>query len=218
MSGVPAEAITFGVFYAGKRIIAPDGEELSEATKVWLSILGGTLGAPWNASLEQGMIRQELYGNTYWWHLRQIHAQSRMSGVFKATGATAARDSIFTIGVFSLTDAARAVLTPVMPRDAVARDLAAGLAAGMVAGFVSTPFDTCKTLMQQDINGKEYPTFRATFKALLGAGGMRAIFRGAKARVYTVGALCCATSWLKDRVPDWLGFPQALRETQGTFD
>ncbi len=214
-SGGPSEAIAFGTHAIITRFVAEklflnreqtENSNLDMRLSLIISVVAGSLGSPINASLEQGMIRQQVDGGKFWPHMRRIHATSGWRGVFKGTGATAGRDALFNCGVFTFNDFAKTCVTPLFPHNPLTRDLVSGMLAGMVAGALSTPCDLGKTLMQEDKVGK-YPTFRATMRSIVKEEGFRGPFKGMLARAMTIGPLICATAVLKERhnlwCPEW---------------
>lgn len=231
-SGAPAEAIAFAVHQFGRTHLLTKNEDgsLTDSSNLALSLAAGTFGAPINACLEQGMIREQLEGGSFHRHLQVIYREQGFKGLFKATAVTAGRDGWFNCGIFFFYDVSRRIVTPWI-KDPFSRDVVAGMLAGMPAGFISTPYDLCKTLMQSDKENK-YPTFRATCKKILNEAaaqeygkknwdqksvvitkaGIQALFRGCIPRSFTIGGLVCATAFCKERVPSY--FPSYLKSQE----
>jgi hypothetical protein len=167
-SGAPSESIAFFTHYIGKTILKQEDGSLSDKHNLILSIISGSIGAPINASLEQGMIRQQLEGGRYFTHMNNIYISSGWRGIFKGTGITAVRDGMFNCGVFAFFDYTKRKVSPFIPNPLL-RDFTAGLLSGTVAGAISTPTDLIKTLIQSDKKG-EYPTYRETAKKIIQKG------------------------------------------------
>lgn len=208
-SGAPAEGIGFlSVDLCTKYFTkGQNNPKLTDMQNLIASLMSGCLGAPINASLERGMILQQLRGGGFFAHMRSIFNASGAKGLFKGTFATAGRDALFTSGVFAFNDKAKEYVSPHIS-DPLIRDIVAGIIAGVPAGFLSTPFDLGKTLMQEDTTEK-YPHFRATICSLVKEEGVTAIFKGAVPRSFTIGGLIMITSVAKERVPHY--FPSFLR-------
>lgn len=209
LSGGLAEGIAFVTYKVGTDCITKnDKNKLTDSNNIALSLVAGTLGAPINASLEQGMIRQQLAGGSLYHHMMVIQQTSGWKGVFKATNATAWRDGLFTCGVFAFNDYAKEQVEPFIANPFY-QNLAAGMLAGMTAGALSTPFDLLKTLVQSDTKG-EYPTCLQTAKKIVQKEGFLGLYRGAIYRSMTIGPVICMTAMLKNIVPNY--FPNSLKE------
>lgn len=201
-SGAPGESINFFVYSLGVKTLKDPDKPLTDGQNLIISIASGSAGAPLTSPCTQGMIRQQLYGGSFFSHMRNIYGSNGLPGIFKGTLVTAWRESFYSCGVFAFNDLAKKAITPIVS-EPMLRDPAAGLMSGSFAGAASTPFDLCKTLMQQD-RTNEYPTFRVTAKKVVEQGGVKGLFKGAGARSMTIGGLIATTTILKDRIPGFL--------------
>ncbi len=206
VAGGLAEGVTFVTYKIGSDLLKKQGEELSNYQNIALSLAAGTIGAPINASFEQGMIRQQLYGNSLSYHMKDIYKASSWKGIFKATGFTAARDGLFTCGIFAFNDYTQSLIKPIVATP-FWNNLTSGMISGMVAGFFSTPFDLVKTIVQAD--PKIDRTCTDITKEMIKRKGIASIFKGAVHRSLTIGPLICLTSLLKDQTLDY--FPEYLK-------
>lgn len=209
-SGAPAEGAAFVTYHLGQKILGGDDEhKLTPAANLILSASSGIGAAPINASIEHGMIRQQIEPSKgFFVHMNQIYKEAGfLKGVFKGTGVTAIRDAFFNVGVFFLNDTFREKLKASI-KDPIQRDFAAGIGAGVIAGALSNPFDLCKTRMQAN-NSPENRTFRQVFKTVIATEGIAVLFRGTPFRSLTIGSLVCLTAFFKDRYPQY--FPNHLK-------
>lgn len=199
VSGVPAGAVRFGVYAAGMHMINTNGKPLSNSQNLAFSLASGIVGSPINAVFEHIMIRQQLYGGSFAAQVKSIYGEMGKMGFCKGILATAGRDAVSGCGVFIFNDTARLACSS-FTSNPVLRDTLAGLASGVVVGVLSAPFDRCKTLMQQDSKG-EYLTFFLTVQKIVKSEGIKGLFKGAAARMATIGSLITVTNLLKDRLP-----------------
>lgn len=206
-SGGLSEGIAFLIYKIGSDTLIEKGRHLSNSQNIALSLLSGAFGAPINALLEQGMIRQQLHGKSLYYHMNTIFQTSGWKGLFKTTGFTAGRDGLFICGVFAFYDLARERVKLCIS-DPWVCNVAAGMLAGMTAGALSTPFDLVKTIVQSDTTEENTSCLR-TLRAIVEKGGMSAAFRGGVFRSLTIGPVICLTAILKDILPHY--FPSSLR-------
>ncbi len=82
-SGAITEGLAFAVYRLGTKMIHQQDNTLSDTQNLGISIVAGSIGAPFNASLEQGMIRQQLVGGKFSTHIKKIYRVAGMRGVFK---------------------------------------------------------------------------------------------------------------------------------------
>ena len=188
------------------------GKELNTAELFLGGFFSGIIAAPIQAVIERVMIVQqaakvELSTQKT---LLSIYKQGGALGIFRGITPTMWREATNCTCFFALSK----TIEPTLKKTLNGSDLAspvAYLVSGMIAGFVTTPFDLAKTLMQEDVTGSI--TVKKAYKQLLGKG-YHGLFRGATARMATIGATTACLGILTKVIPPLL--PSSLHTENET--
>lgn len=110
-----------------------------------------------------------------------------LQGLYRGFVSCAVREGIYTAGYLGLAPVLSSRLVKEIPslqeRPFLASVLGACLA-GVSAGILTHPADTAKTCVQSDMEGRIWPTARATIPKILAEGGLPNLFRGMVPRTF----------------------------------
>ena len=130
------------------------------------------------------MIQQQRFGGTLPGTLRRLYERNGLSGLFRGFIPASQREAFFAVGYLGLSPRVERVC------DSLEMSPTAGVAAGSIASGVlcaalTHPFDTCKSIIQGDL---ECGGLSATARALYAENGIQGFFRGYPARA---AMICC---------------------------
>ena len=130
------------------------------------------------------MIQQQRFGGTLPGTLRRLYEPNGLSGLFRGFVPASQREAFFAVGYLGLSPRVERVC------DSLEMSPTAGVAAGSIASGVlcaalTHPFDTCKSIIQGDL---EAGGLTSTARALYKENGIQGFFRGYPARA---AMICC---------------------------
>ena len=130
------------------------------------------------------MIQQQRFGGTLPGTLRRLYERNGLSGLFRGFVPASQREAFFAVGYLGLSPRVERVC------DSLEMSPTAGVAAGSIASGVlcaalTHPFDTCKSIIQGDL---ECGGLSATARSLYAENGIQGFFRGYPARA---AMICC---------------------------
>ena len=116
--------------------------------------------------------------------MRRLYERNGLSGLFRGFVPASQREAFFAVGYLGLSPRVERVC------DSLEMSPTAGVAAGSIASGVlcaalTHPFDTCKSIIQGDL---ECGGLSATARALYAENGIQGFFRGYPARA---AMICC---------------------------
>lgn len=165
-------------------------------------ILSGIMASPLQAIIERVMIVQQA-AKVYMTPQEtvvSIYKHGGAVGILRGITPTVLRECINCSSLFALSKTIEPIAIKVLNGSEMASS-AAYLFSGVIAGFLTTPFDLCKTLMQENVKGAI--SMKIAYKKLL-AEGYGALFRGATARMVTIGATTTSLGFLGKIIPPYL--------------
>jgi solute carrier family 25 (mitochondrial 2-oxodicarboxylate transporter), member 21 len=126
-------------------------------------------------------IQQQKLHLNLWNTTRMLMENFGVSGFYRGFSACVAREALYTAGYLGLAP----VITSRLVRESEylqERPLAASIlgacSAGTSAAVTTHPFDTAKTCLQSDMEGKTWKNTFGTIKALMNTGGIGSLYRG----------------------------------------
>lgn len=175
-------------------------------------IFSGIMASPLQAILERVMVVQQAAKEsmTAQEAIVSICKHGGPMGMLRGITPTVLRESINCSSLFALSKTIEPVVVKAFGGSEKVSPVAY-LVSGLIAGFLTTPFDRCKTLMQEDVKGAI--SMRMAYKIVL-AEGYRALFRGATARMATIGATTASLGFLGKVLPPCL--PSSLHSDRNS--
>ena len=191
--GTPASMLADGTLigaqfwvcgFLQKLIVKGNPRDLTFAEEVGSAYLAGFASGVPCTILELTMIQQQRFGGTLPGTLRRLYERNGLSGLFRGFIPASQREAFFAVGYLGLSPRVERVC------DSLDMSPTAGVAAGSIASGVlcaalTHPFDTCKSIIQGDL---ECGGLSATARALYAENGVRGFFRGYPARA---AMICC---------------------------
>ena len=158
--------------------------DLTFAEEVGSAYLAGFASGVPCTVLELTMIQQQRFGGTLPGTLRRLYERNGLSGLFRGFVPASQREAFFAVGYLGLSPRVERVC------DSLEMSPTAGVAAGSIASGVlcaalTHPFDTCKSIIQGDL---ECGGLSATARSLYTENGIQGFFRGYPARA---AMICC---------------------------
>ena len=191
--GTPASMLADGTLigaqfwvcgFLQKLIVKGNPRDLTFAEEVGSAYLAGFASGVPCTVLELTMIQQQRFGGTLPGTLRRLYERNGLSGLFRGFIPASQREAFFAVGYLGLSPRVERVC------DSLEMSPTAGVAAGSIASGVlcaalTHPFDTCKSIIQGDL---ECGGLSATARALYAENGIQGFFRGYPARA---AMICC---------------------------
>ena len=191
--GTPASMLADGTLigaqfwvcgFLQKFIVKGNPRDLTFAEEVGSAYLAGFASGVPCTILELTMIQQQRFGGTLPGTLRRLYERNGLSGLFRGFIPASQREAFFAVGYLGLSPRVERVC------DSLDMSPTAGVAAGSIASGVlcaalTHPFDTCKSIIQGDL---EAGGLTSTARALYAENGLRGFFRGYPARA---AMICC---------------------------
>ena len=191
--GTPASMLADGTLigaqfwvcgFLQKLIVKGNPRDLTFAEEVGSAYLAGFASGVPCTILELTMIQQQRFGGTLPGTLRRLYERNGLSGLFRGFIPASQREAFFAVGYLGLSPRVERVC------DSLDMSPTAGVAAGSIASGVlcaalTHPFDTCKSIIQGDL---EAGGLTSTARALYAENGLRGFFRGYPTRA---AMICC---------------------------
>jgi solute carrier family 25 carnitine/acylcarnitine transporter 20/29 len=191
--GTPASMLADGTLigaqfwvcgFLQKLIVKGNPRDLTFAEEVGSAYLAGFASGVPCTILELTMIQQQRFGGTLPGTLRRLYERNGLSGLFRGFVPASQREAFFAVGYLGLSPRVERVC------DSLEMSPTAGVAAGSIASGVlcaalTHPFDTCKSIIQGDL---ECGGLSATARSLYAENGIQGFFRGYPARA---AMICC---------------------------
>ena len=191
--GTPASMLADGTLigaqfwvcgFLQKLIVKGNPRDLTFAEEVGSAYLAGFASGVPCTILELTMIQQQRFGGTLPGTLRRLYERNGLSGLFRGFIPASQREAFFAVGYLGLSPRVERVC------DSLDMSPTAGVAAGSIASGVlcaalTHPFDTCKSIIQGDL---ECGGLTSTARALYAENGIQGFFRGYPARA---AMICC---------------------------
>ena len=191
--GTPASMLADGTLigaqfwvcgFLQKLIVKGNPRDLTFAEEVGSAYLAGFASGVPCTILELTMIQQQRFGGTLPGTLRRLYERNGLSGLFRGFIPASQREAFFAVGYLGLSPRVERVC------DSLDMSPTAGVAAGSIASGVlcaalTHPFDTCKSIIQGDL---ECGGLSATARSLYAENGLQGFFRGYPARA---AMICC---------------------------
>ena len=191
--GTPASMLADGTLigaqfwvcgFLQKLIVKGSPRDLTFAEEVGSAYLAGFASGVPCTILELTMIQQQRFGGTLPGTLRRLYERNGLSGLFRGFIPASQREAFFAVGYLGLSPRVERVC------DSLDMSPTAGVAAGSIASGVlcaalTHPFDTCKSIIQGDL---EAGGLTSTARALYKENGIQGFFRGYPARA---AMICC---------------------------
>ena len=191
--GTPASMLADGTLigaqfwvcgFLQKLIVKGNPRDLTFAEEVGSAYLAGFASGVPCTILELTMIQQQRFGGTLPGTLRRLYERNGLSGLFRGFIPASQREAFFAVGYLGLSPRVERVC------DSLDMSPTAGVAAGSIASGVlcaalTHPFDTCKSIIQGDL---EAGGLTSTARALYAENGLQGFFRGYPARA---AMICC---------------------------
>ena len=191
--GTPASMLADGTLigaqfwvcgFLQKLIVKGNPRDLTFAEEVGSAYLAGFASGVPCTVLELTMIQQQRFGGTLPGTLRRLYERNGLSGLFRGFIPASQREAFFAVGYLGLSPRVERVC------DSLDMSPTAGVAAGSIASGVlcaalTHPFDTCKSIIQGDL---EAGGLTSTARALYKENGIQGFFRGYPARA---AMICC---------------------------
>jgi len=191
--GTPASMLADGTLigaqfwvcgFLQKLIVKGNPRDLTFAEEVGSAYLAGFASGVPCTILELTMIQQQRFGGTLPGTLRRLYERNGLSGLFRGFIPASQREAFFAVGYLGLSPRVERVC------DSLEMSPTAGVAAGSIASGVlcaalTHPFDTCKSIIQGDL---EAGGLTSTARSLYAENGLQGFFRGYPARA---AMICC---------------------------
>lgn len=180
-----------------KIVLRGESRNLSDAEVMGTAAGAGAISALVYSPVDLTTIQQQKLALNPLRTVQHINEQFGIRGLMRGFSACAGREAIYTAGYLGLSPVAIAHLSQMdsFKENTLAANLVGACGAGIVAALITHPIDTCKTMIQADIEGAKFSSARKAMSHLHSTEGISAFYRGAVPRtVRTCGAfLICTT-------------------------
>jgi solute carrier family 25 (mitochondrial 2-oxodicarboxylate transporter), member 21 len=152
--------------------------------------------------LEKGVVDT---GRHIWTH----HGGFR--GLYRGLSACAIREAVYTAGYLGLAPVLASHLRndiPSLSNQPFLSGVLGACLAGTTAAVLTHPVDTAKTCMQSDMEGKLWPTARASMPKLISQGGIPSLFKGLVPRTFRLCGAFFVCMTLQDLAIGYKSNPQ----------
>jgi len=176
---------------------ATDAKPLTDTYKILASTMAGAGSAVLYSPVDLTNIQQQKLAKNPLDTVKHICANHGYLSMWRGVSAMAVREGIYTAGYLGLAPVLTNYFATMPGREEkhLQNAIISCAIAGVTASLVTHPVDTCKTNVQADLSGKQFPSAVQAAPKLYAEGGIRAFYRGGLARcVRTVGAFIVVSS------------------------
>jgi len=194
----PITALQFMINgFLQKLVLRGETRNLSDAEVMSTSAGAGAISAIVYSPVDLTTIQQQKLSLNPHQTIKHVMEQYGVGGLLRGFTACAWRESIYTAGYLGLSPVVTNHLNEIdkFEERPLAANIIGACLAGTAAALVTHPIDTVKTMVQADIESREYTSTRVAAQKLYKNEGFQAFFRGVVPRtVRTCGAFFICTT------------------------